>query len=67
MALQIKCVVCGKKFWVDGHQTPDSFTDPGETIISDFASFEDCCEHIRETGSFDVTDYEMETFSDDVI
>lgn len=55
--LLIQCDKCKEKFWIEGYTTPDTFEEPGEVVISDRETFEECCEHIQaDTSAFTIID-----------
>lgn len=64
--LQVQCVECQKQFWVKGHTTPDSFTDPGETV-TELECNDELCKCLQDGGEFEVVDEEHETFDDDCL
>lgn len=62
--LHIECENCGKRFWVEGYTTPDSWMEPGETV-TELESDEELCECINEGGDWILLDEEHQTFGDD--
>lgn len=67
--LQIACEECGRRFWVDGYTTPDSFTEPGE-VVTDLEPVDEddaLCLCLQDGSEFSVVAEEHPTFDDDVI
>lgn len=65
--LQIECHKCRQRFVVKGHTTSDSYYEPGEVIISDDETFDECCECVKDGGEYDVVAEEIDHCDDDVI
>lgn len=64
--LEVECDKCKQRFWVKGHTTADSYTDPGE-VVTELESNDPLCSHLDDGDSFTVVDEYHATFDDDVI
>lgn len=64
--LQIECEVCKRRFWVEGHTTPDIWTGPGE-VVTELISEDELCPCLNDGGSFEVVDESHQQFDDDVL
>ncbi len=67
--LEVTCDKCGKVFFVKGHTTADSWTEPGE-VVTDLKLLDETetlCDCLMNGESFCVTDEEHEICDDDVI
>jgi hypothetical protein len=57
MIFKVQCKQCGCSFWVRGSYESD--TNATELNDND-RHWDDACEHIKETGDYDITDSEYE-------
>ncbi len=64
--LEIECESCKKRFFVKGHTTPDTWTEPGE-VVTDLECYDELCQCLQDGESYVVVGEDRETFDDDVI
>jgi len=67
--LEISCENCGRKFWVEGYTTADSWAEPGE-VITDLKLMDETdelCSCLQKGEPFWVVNEEHEMFPDDVM